>query len=103
MTTELKKAMETISKCAASCKTGDRYIVVLDRGWIFAGNLQYDDLTKIYALTDCINIENFKNGGFGGLTKSAKAVQAKLTSCDPIKFHARAMIFAVPITEDWDA
>jgi hypothetical protein len=86
MDKEMKEALDVIQRRAANCAVGDRHIVVLDRGWIFAGNLSQDKDTKVYTLTDAVNIRKWTQGGFGLLSKS----------------NPSAMIFAVPIAGGWD-
>jgi hypothetical protein len=102
MSDEIKQALDTLKKATANCAIGDRHITVLDRGWIMVGNMSLDKDTGVYTMTDCANIRSFKKVGFGGLTQGAKNAEAVLDKCAPIKFHARAMIFCVPISEGWE-
>ena len=100
-TMKIKDAIETLQAATADCTTGDRHLVVLDRGWIFAGNLSLND-DGTYTLTNAIVVTKWTSGGFGGLTLSAKESGATLDPCaQPIKFHRRAMVFAIPIPEVW--
>ena len=81
---------------------GDWHIVVLDRGWIFVGILEeFEDGT--YALSNAKNVRKWTKNGFGGLTKGAISAEATLDPCAPLKFAASAMMFCVPVSEDWDA
>ena len=102
MSKEIKEAIELLTAATSNCAQGDRHIVVLDRGWIFAGKMSLEKETNIYTVTDCVNIRSFKKVGFGGLSQGAKTAEAVLDKCVPITFHARAMIFCVPISEGWD-
>jgi len=95
---KVKEAIETLQKATANCAVGDRHIVVLDRGWIFAGNLSKDE-RGVYTLTDAVNIRKWKQGGFGALSRSAGEAGATLDPSADIRFTE--MIFAVPITESW--
>jgi hypothetical protein len=79
-----------------------RCIVVLDRGWIFVGNLKEINGGDSYELTEAANIRKWQTGGFGGLSRGAKSSQAVIDVCEPIIFSGKAMIFAVPISESWD-
>lgn len=103
MNDEIKKALKVLQSATANCAQGDRHIAVLDRGWIFAGNMSLDPETNVYTMTDCVNIRKWTSGGFGAVSQSVGAAGATLDECAPIKFHARAMIFCVPIGSDWDA
>ena len=103
MKEEIREAIEVLKAATSNCAQGDRHIAVLDRGWIFAGNMSLDVETGVYTMTDCVNIRYYKKIGFGGLAKKgAKAAEATLDKCAPIRFHKRAMIFCVPIGSDWD-
>jgi hypothetical protein len=102
MKDEVKKAIETLTAATSSCATGDRHIAVLDRGWIFAGDMSLESKTEIYTMTNCVNIRYFKKVGFGGLTQGAKNAEAILDKCLPIKFHRSAMILCLPISENWE-
>ncbi|MCP4539849.1 MAG: hypothetical protein GY832_22140 [Chloroflexi bacterium] len=99
MDKELKQAFEVIEKRTAKCTEGDRHIVVLDRGWIFVGNLSLTE--DVYTLTNAVNIRKWEKGGFGALSKSREAAGATLDSCEPIRFAKGAPLFVVPIQEDW--
>jgi len=102
MKSEIERAIETLKSATANCAVGDRHIVVLNRGWMFAGRMSLDKVTNIYTVTDCVNIRSFKKVGFGGLSRGAKTAEAILDTCVPIKFHARAMILCVPISDGWE-
>ena len=84
-------------------RRGSGCIVVLHRGWIFAGNLTFDESGQMYTLTDAVNVRSWQSGGFGGLSKSAKTSCAVLDPCEDIVFAPSAMIFSVPLMEGWDA
>ena len=101
MRDDVKKAIEVIEKATANCAKGDRHLIVLDRGWIFAGDMSLKD--DVYTVTNCQNIRKWGKGGFGALSRSAALSGATLDACESIRFKASALIFAVPIAEDWDA
>ena len=102
MQDEVRKAIETITAATASCAAGDRHIAVLDRGWIFAGDMSFDPDTKTYTMTSCVNVRKWQLGGFGALSKGASNANATLDECAPIRFHTSALILAVPIGSDWN-
>ena len=101
MEDKLKEAMETINDHLCHGKAKGRHIVVLDRGWIFVGRLTLLEDEESYILTECKNIRRWSSGGFGGLTKSCSESGAETDDCRAIKFRKKAMIFCVPIGEDW--
>ncbi|MCP4570350.1 MAG: hypothetical protein GY841_22440 [FCB group bacterium] len=98
---DIKKAIETLQAATANCTTGDRHLVVLDRGWVFAGNLSQDE-HGVFTINNCKNVRKWSSGGFGGLALSAKNSGAVLDDCAPVKFEASARIFVSPISESWD-
>ena len=87
--------------CRDEEPTGNRRIVVLDRGWIFVGDYERKD--NMCRVSNAKNVRHWKQGGFGGLTQSAKSAGAILDDCAPIEFDASAMILSVPIGGGWDA
>lgn len=94
----LEEALQVIQDTINERPQGDRYIVVLDRGWIFAGNVEpCDDGT--YLITNAYNVRKWETGGYGALSISASGANAKLDKCAPIKF--KEAIFMTPISEDW--
>ena len=101
MKKEVADAINVLKEATANCAAGDRHIVVLDRGWIFAGSMSFDKDTKVYTVTNCTNIRKWSKGGFGLLSKDAKESEAVLDDCATIRFGATAMIFCVPISDDW--
>jgi len=94
-----KEALEVLRREVEDKVVGDRHIVVLDRGWIFVGNLSEDD--GIYTLRHAFNSRKWERGGFGGLTKSATDSGAVMDECAPIGFRGDAMVLWVAIPESW--
>ncbi len=75
--------------------TGTRRIVVLDRGWIFAGNL-----VEPGRLTNAVNVRRWEKIGFGGLVSQPNSPSVTLDPCSgDITF--KASIFIVPVADDW--
>lgn len=96
-----QEALEILAEHLETAPKGPRHICVLDRGWIFVGDLLMEG--SECTLSRAQNIRRFKKVGFGGLTKGAKHAEAILDKCSaPIKFRRDAMIFCVPVGEDWD-
>jgi hypothetical protein len=101
---KIKEALETIEAHMTNCaEDSTRAIAVLDRGWIFVGDLSFDEATKMYTMTSVKNVRTWKKGGFGLLSKSANDAGATLDNAANMKFHGSALIFAVPVGEGWDA
>ena len=101
MKDEIKQAIDTLQRATANCTAGDRHIVVLDRGWIFVGDLSQDE-HDIFTITNCKNVRKWNKGGFGLLSQSATKAEAVLDDCVPIRFEKSARILVVPVAGDWD-
>jgi len=99
---KLKEAVRMVTEAAKKCEAtkGDRCIVVLDRGFIFAGNLTQDE--EWYTLTNVVNVRKWSKSGFGGLVLSAESAGAVLDNCGDIRFKKNALIFIAPVDESWD-
>jgi len=96
----LKAVEDQLNECELKCD--GPHLVVLDRGWIFHGNLiPLETPTGSYNLTSCVNVRYFKKVGFGGLTKGAKYAEAILDPCEPISFKEPKVIFKVATKSDW--
>ena len=74
---------------------GRRRVVVLDRGWIFAGDLSEDE-TK---LANVVNVRKWERFGFGGLCKDPTAAGAVLDPCENLELSG--WIFCVEVADDW--
>jgi len=81
--------------------TGDRYIVVLDRGWIMVGNLSWDIDHNEWLLVDCQNLRKWSKGGFGMLTLNPKQAEVVLDDCADIRFNGIEVKFKVIIPASW--
>jgi len=83
---------------------GDRCVVVLDRGWVFVGDIEatYDDYgNQIWRLSRCSNVRKWSSGGFGGMIKDPKGCGVVLDPCGPIEFSDTAVILRAPVAGDW--
>lgn len=101
----MKMEPETIVKAVRSlvCSEpdGNRAIVVLDRGWIFVGHITGPTDNGMYKITNCQNVRIWKQNGFGGVCRDPKAAGVILDPASDIRCHQSAIIFIVPISEEW--
>ena len=84
---------------ARTHRDGDRYIVVLDRGWICVGNLTEEE--GVCRLSNCKNLRCWMRNGFGGATLDPKAAEVELDDCADVIYQRSAEVFRVPISEAW--
>ena len=84
---------------AASVPNGNRAIVVVDRGWIFAGDITEED-GRIY-LDRAVWVFRWESVGFAAIVANPKA------KCDIRKMTTRvdipegSEIFRLPVADDW--
>lgn len=90
--------VEYVRADSVQTPTGDYYIVVLDRGWIFHGRLTENECGG-WRLDDAVNVRKWTSGGYGGLSRSAIESCATLDECDPVVFDE--CIFMTPTGDKW--
>lgn len=79
--------------------SGNRAVVVVDRGWIFAG-----DVTREYGrihLARALHVFKWESVGFAGMIDNPKKAKADLRPVADVDIPEGAEIFCVPVTEDW--
>lgn len=77
--------------------TGTRAVVVVDRGWIFAG-----DVTRANGrikLSRALHVFKWESVGFAGIIANTK--KADLRKIDDVEIPEGAEIFCVPVADDW--
>ena len=80
--------------------TGTRAVVVVDRGWIFAGDVTREN--GRIKLTNAVWVFKWESIGFDGVIedpKSSKAVIKPLPNV--VDIPQAAEIFSVPIADGW--
>ena len=80
--------------------TGPRAVVVVDRGWIFAGDVTEKD-GKIL-LSRAVNVRCWSSLGFEGMLANPKSDKVTLKKMPfPVEIPEGSEIFRVPVPEDW--
>jgi hypothetical protein len=80
--------------------SGKRAVVVVDRGWIFAGDVE--DKNGRIVLTRAVHVLRWEGVGFDGMIKepgSGKVHLKALTSS--VDMPADAELFRVPVDAQW--
>lgn len=78
----------------------NRYIVVVDKGWLFAGDLSEFD-NRIY-LKNVVWIFKWESIGFNGVVENPKHENCHLRKMDNVvEIPKMSEIFRVPVCEDW--
>ena len=75
---------------------GNRAVVVVDRGWIFAGDVTREN-DRIY-LSRALHVFKWESIGFAKMVETAKADLRPIADVD---LPAGAEIFCVPVNEQW--
>ena len=80
--------------------TGNRHVVVVDRGWIFAGDMVRDNGT--ITLTNALHLEFWPEGGFSGVIANPKMKGVLLKKMIvPVVIPEGAEIFSCPVDSKW--
>jgi hypothetical protein len=79
---------------------GNRAVVVVDRGWIFAGDVRREN-GRIY-LSRAVHVFRWESIGFDGMIANPKSdkVTIKPLSND-VEIPAGSEIFSIPVGDQW--
>ena len=77
--------------------TGNRAVIVVDRGWIFAGDVTREN--GRIKLTRALHVFKWTDVGFAGMLENTK--KADLRPCADVDIPAGAEVFAVPVSDSW--
>ena len=82
--------------------TGNRHVVVIDRGWIVAGDVSTDEVTKELIVSNALHVFRWESIGFDGVLKDPKSSKVTLKTLPyPVKVPQGSVIFTVPVSADW--
>ena len=77
--------------------SGNRAVVVVDRGWIFAGDVERRD--GFIFLSRALHVFKWESVGFAGMIENTK--KADLRKIADVQIPEGAEIFCVPVHESW--
>ena len=77
--------------------SGTRAVVVVDRGWIFAGDVAREN--GRIKLTKALHVFKWESVGFAGMLENTK--KADLRPIADVDIPEDAEIFCVPVSENW--
>jgi hypothetical protein len=78
---------------------GARAVVVVDRGWIFAGDVTRKD-GRIY-ISNALHVFKWESLGFSGMIENPKEAQADLRFIEDVDIPEGAEVFCVPVADGW--
>lgn len=77
--------------------SGQRAVVVVDRGWIFAGDVERRE-GRIY-LTRAVWVFKWESIGFAGVIEDP--TKADIRPIDDVELPAVSEIFSIPVHDQW--
>ena len=83
----------------ANKKTGTRAVVVVDRGWIFAGDVTRE--SGRIKLTNALHVFKWESIGFAGMIADTKKAKADLRMIADVDIPEGAEVFCVPVPDGW--
>ena len=83
----------------SSKPVGNRAVVVVDRGWIFAGDVVREN--GRIKLSRAIHVIRWESIGFDGVIADPKSSKVTLKKISDVDIPEGAEIFSVPVCEDW--
>lgn len=84
-------------QAAAPVPTGTRAIIVVDRGWIFAGDVTREN--GRIRLSRALHVFKWESVGFAGMLENTK--KADLRPISDVDIPEDAEIFCVPVHDSW--
>lgn len=84
--------------------TGTRAVVVVDRGWIFAGDVTEtnQDGARRIRLDRAVHVFRWESIGFDGMIAQPKSPKVTLKPlANPVDLPADAEVFRVVVADDW--
>lgn len=80
--------------------TGSRAVVVIDRGWIFAGDVTREN--GRIRLTRAVHVVSWESIGFDGMIADHKSNKVRLKPMpNGVDLPEGAEIFCVPVDDQW--
>ncbi len=76
---------------------GNRAIIVVDRGWVFAGDVTREN--GRIKLSRALHVFKWESVGFAGMIENTK--KADLRNITDVDIPEDAEIFSVPVHESW--
>ena len=97
-----KEYVQKDSISSASVPAGNREVVVIDRGWIFAGDVERCEATGDLTIYNAIHVFRWESIGYTGVLENPTSDKVTLKTCPyPVKVPAGSVIFTNPVSADW--
>lgn len=79
--------------------TGQRAVIVVDRGWIFAGDVTREN--GRIKLSRALHVFKWESVGFAKMVEDPAKAKADLRPIADVDIPSGAEIFCVPVPETW--
>lgn len=79
--------------------SGTRAVVVVDRGWIFAGDVTREN--GRIKLANALHVFTWESIGFAGMIADTKKAKADLRKIADVDIPEGAEVFCVPVPDGW--
>ena len=79
--------------------SGTRAVVVVDRGWIFAGDVTREN--GRIRLSRALHVFKWEATGFAGMIADTKKAKADLRPVADVDIPEGAEVFCVPVHDQW--
>ena len=87
------------SDLCAQPVSGTRAVIVVDRGWIFAGDVTREN--GRIKLSRAVHVFRWESIGFDGMIANPKSNKVTLKPLADVDMPESAEIFAIPVSDDW--
>lgn len=91
--------VEYLPSSAFPKPSGNRVVLVVDRGWIFAGDIVRED--GRIRLSRALHVFKWQSVGFSGLIDDPIKAKADLRPIADVDVPCGAEVFCVPVTSEW--
>ena len=79
---------------------GNRAVIVVDRGWIFAGDVSITPQGAI-RLDNALHVFKWESCGFPAMVADPKKTKADLRPISAVEIPVSSEIFRIPVANDW--
>ena len=97
---EIRAMARTAPRRTMAKPPAGRYVVVVDRGWIFAGDLSATQ-DGYYRLDNAVHVFKWASVGFAKMLLEWRAAHVDIRPVDPVEIPKNSVIFRVPVPAGW--
>jgi hypothetical protein len=85
----------------AAAKPGKRAVVVVDRGWIFAGDIDDESKPGRIRITRAVWVFRWESVGFAAVVEDPVKAKADIRRIADLDVPAGAELFRIPVHDSW--